>query len=63
MKEIMSLCIEAGGTITGEHGVGTHKPEVLEAQLGAVSLSVHDSIKRAFDPAGILNPGKVLRRK
>jgi glycolate oxidase len=61
--ELMQCSLELGGTITGEHGIGSLKPEFLEAQLGAVSLSLHESIKRAFDPDGILNPGKVLRRR
>ena len=61
--ELMAIALELGGTITGEHGIGSLKPEFLEAQLGAVSLSLHAGIKKVFDPDGILNPGKVLRRR
>ncbi|HYQ44980.1 MAG TPA: FAD-linked oxidase C-terminal domain-containing protein [Polyangiaceae bacterium] len=60
--ELMAISLELGGTITGEHGIGSLKPEFLEGQLGPVSLSLHQGIKQAFDPQGILNPGKVLRR-
>jgi glycolate oxidase len=61
---IDAIMIEAnalGGTITGEHGVGTHKREGLQRQLGPVSMALHREVKRAFDPDGILNPGKVVR--
>jgi len=61
--ELMAISLELGGTITGEHGIGSLKPEFLENQLGAVSLSLHQGIKQVFDPQGILNPGKVLRRR
>lgn len=61
--ELMAISLELGGTITGEHGIGVLKPAFLEDQLGAVSLSLHQGIKRVFDPDGILNPGKVLRRR
>ena len=59
-----AIMIEAnalGGTITGEHGVGTLKREGLVRQIGAVSMALHRQVKRAFDPDWILNPGKVVR--
>ncbi|GAB2975789.1 FAD-binding protein [Amycolatopsis acidiphila] len=59
---IMQLGLRLGGTITGEHGIGTLKQPWLETELGEVGLSVHQAVKQAFDPRGILNPGKVLRR-
>ncbi|MBM7806250.1 glycolate oxidase [Geodermatophilus bullaregiensis] len=59
---ILELGLSLGGTITGEHGIGVLKADWLERELGAVSLDVHRSIKDALDPAGLLNPGKVLRR-
>ncbi|TNC24583.1 FAD-binding oxidoreductase [Amycolatopsis alkalitolerans] len=59
---IMALGLRLGGTITGEHGVGTLKQPWLETELGEVGLSVHQAVKQAFDPRGILNPGKVIRR-
>src|ERR687889_40410 len=60
--DILELGLSLGGTITGEHGVGTLKADWLEREIGPVSLSVHRAIKDALDPAGLLNPGKVFRR-
>ena len=59
---ILELGLSLGGTITGEHGVGTLKADWLEREIGEVSLSVHQAVKHALDPAGILNPGKMFRR-
>jgi glycolate oxidase subunit GlcD len=59
--DILELGLSLGGTITGEHGVGSLKVDWLEREIGPVSLSVHQAIKRALDPAGLLNPGKVFR--
>ncbi|MGQ0625620.1 MAG: FAD-binding oxidoreductase [Sporichthyaceae bacterium] len=58
--EIMDLAIALGGTITGEHGVGTLKKDWLPDQLGPDVLELTRRIKYAFDPAGILNPGVIL---
>jgi glycolate oxidase len=58
--EIMEISLELGGTITGEHGVGVLKMRLLETELGPLSMDVHRAIKRALDPQGILNPGKVF---
>ncbi|MFD9508707.1 FAD-binding oxidoreductase [Streptomyces mirabilis] len=58
--EIMALGLELGGTITGEHGVGVLKKEWLARELGPVGVEMQRGIKAAFDPLGILNPGKVL---
>ncbi|RBY82620.1 FAD-binding oxidoreductase [Blastococcus sp. TF02A-26] len=60
--DILELGLSLGGTITGEHGVGSLKVDWLEREIGPVSLEVHRSIKDALDPSGLLNPGKVLRR-
>ncbi|MGY1693037.1 FAD-binding oxidoreductase [Geodermatophilus sp. SYSU D01105] len=60
--DILELGLSLGGTITGEHGVGSLKVDWLEREVGPVSLEVHRSIKGALDPDGLLNPGKVLRR-
>jgi glycolate oxidase len=57
--EIFAIAIEMGGSITGEHGVGMVKLRHLEAQLGAGQLALLRRIKQAFDPNGILNPGKL----
>jgi glycolate oxidase len=57
--EIFARAIELGGTITGEHGVGIVKLRYLERQLGAEQVALLRRIKAAFDPNGILNPGKL----
>src|SRR5690349_8882616 len=59
--DILELGLSLGGTITGEHGVGSIKVDWLEREIGPVSLDVHRAIKSALDPAGLLNPGKVFR--
>ncbi|MGZ5389245.1 MAG: FAD-binding oxidoreductase, partial [Aeromicrobium sp.] len=59
-EDVMLLGLELGGTITGEHGVGLLKRELLSTEIGDLSLRVHRDIKNALDPAGILNPGKVF---
>ena len=57
---VMELGLALGGTITGEHGVGTLKARWLETELGPVGLELHRRIKAAFDPGNLFNPGKVL---
>lgn len=58
--EIMALGLELGGTITGEHGVGVLKKEWLARELGDVGVEMQRGIKAAFDPLGLLNPGKLF---
>lgn len=58
--EIMELALQLGGTITGEHGVGSLKRPWLAQELGEVGLGLQQRVKAAFDPLGILNPGKVV---
>jgi glycolate oxidase len=58
--EVLEKCIAVGGTITGEHGVGVEKINQMCAQFGAGELELFLGIKRAFDPAGLLNPGKAV---
>ena len=57
---ILELCIEVGGTITGEHGVGVEKINQMCMQFGTAELTRFLGIKAAFDPAGLLNPGKAI---
>jgi glycolate oxidase len=57
--DIFTAAMNLGGTITGEHGVGAAKLPFLEARLGADQVALLRRIKTAFDPAGILNPGKL----
>lgn len=59
-EQLMSEALALGGTITGEHGVGTLKRDYLPKQLGDTSIALQRRIKLAFDPMGLLNPGKVL---
>ena len=49
-----------GGTVTGEHGVGLLKRDGLAAELSPAVVDLHRAIRRALDPHGILNPGKVI---
>jgi glycolate oxidase len=58
--EMFLECLRLGGTLTGEHGVGTLKRRWLRDELGDTSLDLHREIKNVFDPVGILNPGKIL---
>ena len=56
--EVLEKCIEVGGTITGEHGVGVEKIDQMCVQFGAKEIGIFHGVKRAFDPEGLLNPGK-----
>jgi len=58
--KILGLCIDHGGTITGEHGVGVEKLREMCLQFREGEISAFHDVKRAFDPAGILNPGKAV---
>ena len=58
--KILELCITVGGTITGEHGVGIEKIGQMCVQFTAAELAQFHAIKRAFDPQGLLNPGKAV---
>jgi glycolate oxidase len=58
--EILEACIRMGGTITGEHGVGVEKIDQMCSQFDRAVLEVFEGVKRAFDPSGLLNPGKVI---
>jgi len=58
--EIMATCIAAGGTITGEHGVGIDKLRYMPLIFDAESLGAMQAVKRVFDPEGRVNPGKVV---
>lgn len=58
--EIFEAAIVAGGTITGEHGVGLAKKKYLPQLVGESGIKIMRGIKKAFDPNGLLNPGKVF---
>lgn len=57
---ILEMCVEAGGTITGEHGVGVEKINQMCVQFNSAELEQFHAIKAAFDPKGLLNPGKAV---
>ena len=58
--EILDLSVAMGGTVTGEHGVGVEKLSSMCVQFSPAERERMADVKRAFDPAGLLNPGKVL---
>jgi glycolate oxidase len=59
-EEILEVCIDAGGTLTGEHGIGTDKACAMPLLFTTADLDAMARVRRAFDPAGIANPGKVF---
>ncbi|HDN79650.1 MAG TPA: glycolate oxidase subunit GlcD, partial [Chloroflexi bacterium] len=58
--EVFKTAVELGGTLSGEHGVGVLKQPYLEMAIGPLAIEVMRAIKKALDPKGILNPGKVV---
>jgi glycolate oxidase len=57
---ILRLCVQVGGVLTGEHGVGVEKRDLMSEQFSESDLAHQERLKCAFDPAGLLNPGKVF---
>jgi len=60
VKELFERVLQMGGTITGEHGIGITKAPYLEMEIPKPGLELMGRIKKAFDPKGILNPGKIF---
>jgi glycolate oxidase len=58
--DILLLCVEVGGVLTGEHGVGVEKRDLMGTMFGEADLAHQQRLKCAFDPQGLLNPGKVF---
>jgi glycolate oxidase len=58
--DILRACVEMGGVLTGEHGVGVEKRDLMGTMFDAVDLAQQQRVKCAFDPEGLLNPGKVF---
>jgi glycolate dehydrogenase FAD-linked subunit len=58
--EILQYCVDAGGSITGEHGVGADKADYMPRMFSADDLDVMQRVRRAFDPKGLCNPGKIF---
>src|SRR5688572_7799590 len=59
-SEILRLCVEVGGVLTGEHGVGVEKRDLMPAMFSEIDLNQQQRLKCAFDAQGLLNPGKVF---
>ena len=58
--EILEACVEVGGSLTGEHGIGVDKVCSMPWMFSEADLAAMDRLRRAFDPAGLCNPGKLL---
>jgi glycolate oxidase len=58
--DILRLCVEVGGVLTGEHGVGVEKRDLMPTMFTEIDLNQQQRVKCAFDPNGLLNPGKVF---
>ena len=58
--DILKLCVEVGGVLTGEHGVGVEKRDLMPTMFSKADLAQQQRVKCAFDPDGLLNPGKVF---
>jgi glycolate oxidase subunit GlcD len=59
-RELMEVCVRAGGTITGEHGVGLDKRELLPLVFSDADMNAMLQVRAAFDPLGLCNPGKIV---
>jgi len=59
IEEIFKMVVELGGTLSGEHGIGISKAEFMDIAFSKAELNLFKQIKKAFDPNGILNPGKM----
>jgi glycolate oxidase len=58
--DILRLCVKHGGVLTGEHGVGVEKRDLMPEMFSETDLDVQQRVKCAFDPESLLNPGKVF---
>src|SRR3546814_9832437 len=58
--DILKLCVEVGGVLTGEHGVGVEKRDLMPEMFSETDLKQQQRLKCAFDPELLLNPGKVF---
>ena len=59
-KELLEECIKLGGSVTAEHGIGVEKIALMDRLFAKEDLEAMTRVRQAFDPAGRLNPGKVL---
>ncbi|MFQ5507441.1 MAG: FAD-binding oxidoreductase, partial [Planctomycetota bacterium] len=58
-REMLQACVDAGGSITGEHGIGSEKMEYVSFMFSPTDLEVFGELRASFDPNGLCNPGKV----
>ena len=63
IETVLKKAIELGGTLTGEHGIGTAKRDYLHLEFDPATLKAMKAIKKVFDPSGLLNPGKIFSEK
>ncbi len=59
-EEILRACLELGGSLTGEHGIGIEKAMLMEEAFGGEELAAMAAVREAFNPSGLCNPGKLL---
>ncbi|MBI1203067.1 MAG: FAD-binding protein [Rhodopseudomonas sp.] len=59
-SDVLRLCVEVGGVLTGEHGVGVEKRDLMPTMFSEIDLAAQQRVKCAFDAKGLLNPGKVF---
>ena len=59
-NEILKLCVDAGGCLTGEHGVGIEKRDLMRHQYGEADLAQQMAVRAAFDEGWLMNPSKVF---
>ena len=62
-EDLFSLAVRLGGSVSGEHGLGLVKRGALAQQWPGPAVALHESIKRLFDPKGLLNPGKKVANR
>jgi glycolate oxidase len=58
--DVLRAAVDLGGTLSGEHGIGLSKRDYLEYEQGSELVSLQRRLKALFDPAGLLNPGKIF---
>ncbi len=63
MEDLFALVGRLAGTLSGEHGIGLTKAPYLGLELSEASMALQQRLKRAFDPNGIMNPGKIFPRE
>jgi FAD/FMN-containing dehydrogenase len=61
-QDLFDLALRLGGSVSGEHGVGVLKAGQLSRQWAPAAVALHEAVKRAFDPQGLMNPGKKAAR-